>query len=278
MRRNCSPICAYSISPLALLINFRTTKLVDRSNVLPTTCNSLRLCASAFGWPHEFRHPQPNPRHQTPGNRRRPVRQAAGCRPRRSRGPVGPATSSAPSGPGSPPKPAGGDRRNQKASPPGRHRPRFSPAEIAANRKAGAACLSVLTDRDYFQGARNTSWPPAPPARCPSCARTSWSMPGSQKPRAMGADCILLIAAALDLPAMQGTGVLAHALGLAVLVECSTAPNSTSPCNRPPLVGINNRNLRTFEVSSRPPRPAPRLPAERIVVTESGIPARPTSP
>jgi indole-3-glycerol phosphate synthase len=88
----------------------------------------------------------------------------------------------------------------------------------------------------------------------------------------MGADAILLIAAALDLPAMRDWKPSPTELGMAVLVEVHDARSSISPCNSHPLIGINNRNLRSFEVSLQTTLELlPYLPADRIVVTESGI-------
>ena len=91
--------------------------------------------------------------------------------------------------------------------------------------------------------------------------------------RAMGADCILLIAAALQLPLMQELEALAHTLGMAVLVEVHDAAELELALQlKTPLMGINNRNLRTFETRLETTLDLlPRIPAERIVVTESGI-------
>lgn len=164
----------------------------------------------------------------------------------------------------------------KKASPSkGILREDFRPAEIAADYAAhGAACLSVLTDREFFQG-------------CPEylqAARAACALPVLRKDfmidpyqvyeaRAMGADAILLIVAALPLSAMQDMESMAHALGMAVLVECHDANELDVALHlKTPLLGINNRNLRTFEVSLETTLgQLERIPAERVVVTESGI-------
>ena len=164
----------------------------------------------------------------------------------------------------------------KKASPSrGIIRPDFRPAEIAADYEAhGAACLSVLTDHPFFQGT-----PEYLQAARAACAlpvlRKDFIVDSYQiyEARAMGADAILLIAAALDLPKMREFEAIAASLGLAVLVEVHNGDELDQGLQLDtPLMGINNRNLRTFEVSLQTTLDLlPRIPSGRIVVTESGI-------
>ncbi len=167
----------------------------------------------------------------------------------------------------------------KKASPSaGVIRADFDPAAIAASYEAGgAACLSVLTDRDYFQGD----------AGYLQQARSACSLPVLRKDfiidpwqvleaRVMGADCILLIAAALGLDELQQLSGLAAELGLDVLLEVhDEAELELALQTNAQLVGVNNRNLKTFVTDlavSR--RIRPLIPADRLMVTESGIHTR----
>lgn len=177
----------------------------------------------------------------------------------------------------------------KKASPSkGVIRADFRPAEIAQSyAQYGAACLSVLTDEQFFQGS----------AAYLQQSRAACDLPVLRKDfivdeyqiyqaRAMGADAILLIAAALTLKEMQAFEALAHQLGMAVLVEVHDGEELEVALRlKTPLIGINNRNLRTFAVSlqttfdllPRIPNSLPPPQGEgwgeggRIVVTESGI-------
>lgn len=173
----------------------------------------------------------------------------------------------------------------KKASPSkGVIRADFRPAEIAASyADGGAACLSVLTDRQYFQGA-----PEYLQAARAACAlpvlRKDFIVDAYQvyEARAMGADCILLIVGAFaqangfDISAMRALEALAHELGMAVLVESHDGAELAAALHLDtPLQGINNRDLRTFAVSLRTTLdllPMLATPGgERIAVTESGI-------
>jgi indole-3-glycerol phosphate synthase len=164
----------------------------------------------------------------------------------------------------------------KKASPSkGVLREHFLPADIARSyARGGAACLSVLTDVRFFQGS----------VAYLEQARAACELPVLRKDfivdpyqiveaRAMGADAILLIAAALSTPQMQDLEALAHSLGLAVLVEVhDEAELAEALTLKTPLIGINNRNLRTFETSiDTTLNMLERVPDDRIVVTESGI-------
>jgi indole-3-glycerol phosphate synthase len=164
----------------------------------------------------------------------------------------------------------------KKASPSkGVLREDFRPAEIAASYAAnGAACLSVLTDVSFFQGS--TAYLEQARAACAiPVLRKDFIVDAYQiwQARAMGADAILLIAAALNLEQMQAFEALAHELGMAVLVEVHDGDELEVALQlNTPLMGINNRNLRTFDVSLQTTLDLlPRIPKERIVVTESGI-------
>ena len=171
----------------------------------------------------------------------------------------------------------------KKASPSkGVLRADFIPADIAqsyaeGDGKTSAACLSVLTDRQFFQGSVDAL----------KQARASCDLPVLRKDfmiepyqiyesRAMGADCVLLIAACLDDARMAELESIARALGMAVLVEVHDRDELDRSLRlKTSLVGINNRNLRTFEVSLETTLELKQhLPNDRLLVTESGILAR----
>ncbi|MDR1936810.1 MAG: indole-3-glycerol phosphate synthase TrpC, partial [Candidatus Accumulibacter sp.] len=164
----------------------------------------------------------------------------------------------------------------KKASPSkGVIRADFQPAGIAADYAAhGAACLSVLTDRQFFQGA---------PAFLRD-ARAACALPVLRKDflvdpyqvyeaRALGADAILLIAAALDPARMRDLEAIAQGLGMAVLVEVHDRNELDQALQlATPLLGINNRDLRSFKVSLQTTLGLlPQVPSGRTVVSESGI-------
>ena len=174
----------------------------------------------------------------------------------------------------------------KKASPSkGVLRENFDPATIAASyAEHGAACLSVLTDAQFFQGSADYLQQTRAACHLPVLRKDFMLDPYQvYEARAMGADCILLIVAAFvkpaasknsfDVAAMQRLELLAEELGMAVLVEVHDATELGVALQlKTPLIGINNRNLRTFETDlDTTLNLLSTIPADRIVVTESGI-------
>ncbi|HYG32686.1 MAG TPA: indole-3-glycerol phosphate synthase TrpC, partial [Methylophilaceae bacterium] len=154
-------------------------------------------------------------------------------------------------------------------------RPDFQPAEIAASyERGGATCLSVLTDQQYFQGSPQYLQQARAACNLPVLRKDFLIDPYQiYESRAMGADCILLIVAALELTQMQELEAVAHELNMAVLVESHDANELDLALQlKTPLIGINNRNLRTFDVTlDTTLNLLAGIPDDRMVITESGI-------
>lgn len=151
----------------------------------------------------------------------------------------------------------------------------FDPGAIAQSYEAGGAtCMSVLTDKQFFQGALEHLKEARAACNLP-VLRKDFMLDPYQifESRAAGADAILLIAASLDSATMRAFEALAHDLGMAVLVEAHDAAElDAALALRTALIGINNRDLGTFETRLETTLElAPRVPKDRIVVTESGI-------
>lgn len=164
----------------------------------------------------------------------------------------------------------------KKASPSkGILRADFRPADIAASyAQHGAACLSVLTDVQFFQGAQEYLQQARAACAIPVLRKDFMiDMYQVYEARSWGADCILLIVAALDHGLMAELEACAHELGMGVLVEVHDADELDAALRlKTAMLGINNRNLRTFETSLQTTIGLlPRIPPEKLAVTESGI-------
>ena len=151
----------------------------------------------------------------------------------------------------------------------------FDPPRIAAGYEhGGAAALSVLTDRDFFQGAPEHLRAARTATRLPVLRKDFLVDPWQvHETRAMGADCALLIVAALEDAALRDLAELAAELGLDTLVEVHDEAELERALRIPaPVIGVNNRDLHTFETSlATTERLAARIPPDRLTVTESGI-------
>ena len=164
----------------------------------------------------------------------------------------------------------------KKASPSkGILRADFRPAEIAVSYAAhGAACLSVLTDKQFFQGAPEYLQQARAACAIPALRKDFMVDPYQvYEARSWGADCILLIVAALDHGLMAELEACANELGMGVLVEVHNAIELDAALRlKTALLGINNRNLRTFETSLQTTLELlPRISPDKLVITESGI-------
>ena len=164
----------------------------------------------------------------------------------------------------------------KKASPSkGVLRENFQPADIAQSyAQHGAACLSVLTDVHFFQGAPEYLQQARAACEIPALRKDFIIDPYQiYQARSWGADCVLLIVAALDHGLMAELEACAHELGMGVLVEVHDADELNAALRlKTAMLGINNRNLRTFETSLETTiKLLPRISPDKLVITESGI-------